>query len=220
MTFDKHGITTILFDLDGTLIDSIELILASYRHTMAAHGREVPPDTVWLAGLGTPLWVQFAHFTDDQAELDRMVATYREHNLQHHDSLVREYPGVRSAVNNLHAMGMTLGIVTSKMRDTAFRGLAVCGYDAAVFEILIGADDVAEHKPSPVPILAALARLNVVPAGVVYVGDSPHDMNAGRAAEVTAAAVRWGPFPDEILAPTKPDIWIDDPVELRTLAGS
>src|SRR2546422_3695175 len=76
------SLSTFLFDLDGTLIDSIELILRSYRHTMRTHRGLEPPDEVWMQGLGTPLWVQFRHWTEDPAEIDAMVATYRAYNLE------------------------------------------------------------------------------------------------------------------------------------------
>src|SRR5881296_4552874 len=118
-------LSTFLFDLDGTLIDSIELILRSYRHTMRLHRGHEPPDDVWMTGLGTPLWVQFRHFTEDPAEIEAMVATYRAYNLAHHDELVRPYAGVVEAVLALRSHGQTLGLVTSKMRSGAVRGLQV-----------------------------------------------------------------------------------------------
>src|SRR5260370_9479293 len=122
---------TFLFDLDGTLIDSIELILRSYRHTMRLHGREVPSDDVWMRGLGTPLWVQFRQFTDDPSELDAMVATYREYNMAHHDELVRPYAGVVEAALGLQGPGPTLGLVTTKMRTRSVRGLNAPALESA-----------------------------------------------------------------------------------------
>src|SRR5881296_4354803 len=103
------ALSTFLFDLDGTLIDSIELILRSYRHTLRTHRGLEPPDEVWMKGLGTPLWVQFKSWTDDPVEIDAMVATYRAYNLAHHDALVRPYDGVVSAVRALRDRGKTLG---------------------------------------------------------------------------------------------------------------
>ena len=84
-------LTTFLFDLDGTIIDSIELIVRSYRHTMALHrsNEPLPPDDMWIQGLGTPLWAQFGQITDDKEEVEAMVQTYRTYNLMHHDALVR-----------------------------------------------------------------------------------------------------------------------------------
>jgi pyrophosphatase PpaX len=207
----------VLFDLDGTLIDSVELILSSYRHTLRVHRGTVPADEVWLEGLGTPLWEQFRRFTTDATEIDAMVATYREHNLAHHDGMVREYPGVRPAVQRLHARGVRLGVVTSKLRGGAERGLRRCGFDG-MFEVLVCADDVERPKPHPEPVLRALDALAATPAEALFIGDSPHDLASGRAAGVRTGAVLWGPFPREQLARHEPDYWFARPVELEQLA--
>ena len=87
-------ITTVLFDLDGTLIDSVRLILDSYHHTLASHGLEARHDDFWLEGLGTPLRVQFKPWAHDPAKMEAMIATYREYNLTRHDGMVTAYPGV------------------------------------------------------------------------------------------------------------------------------
>jgi pyrophosphatase PpaX len=207
--------TTYLFDLDGTLLDSVELILASYRHTALAHRGEAPDDAVWLAGLGTPLRTQLRHLSDDPAEIEAMTATYREHNLANHDRMVRPYDGVVHAVRGLTSRG-TLGLVTSKLRQGALRGLRVADLEEA-FSVVIGADDVDRHKPDPAPVLAAIERLGADPSTTVFIGDSPHDMAAGRAAGVRTAAALWGPFPRETLEPHRPDYWLYAPADLATL---
>src|SRR6185503_4771064 len=102
----------VLFDLDGTLIDSIELILESYRHTMRVHRGDAMSDDLWLSGLGTPLRVQFRSFTDDPAEIEAMVATYREWNLANHDAMVGAYPDALNTLKRLKAECARLGIVT------------------------------------------------------------------------------------------------------------
>ena len=209
----------VLFDLDGTLIDSIDLILRSYRHTLVTHRGETPPDDVWLAGLGTPLRAQFGRFTEDEAEISAMVETYRDYNLAHHDAMVRPYPGVLDAVRRLHAGGRRLAIVTSKKHDGAERGLRRCGFDG-LFPVVVGADDVERHKPEPEPVLRALELLSVAPDDAVFVGDSPHDLAAGRAAGVRTAAVGWGPFPRAQLEGQAPDFWIDRADDLLQFGGA
>jgi len=209
-------LSTFLFDLDGTLIDSIELILRSYRHTMRLHRGHEPSDDVWMEGLGTPLWVQFRHFTEDPAEIEAMVATYRAYNLAHHDELVRPYDGVVEAVRALRARKKTLGLVTSKMRSGALRGLRVAGLEDA-FQVIVGADEVTHPKPHPEPVLMALERLRAPAAGAVFVGDSRHDVECGRAAGVKTAAVLWGPFDRAHLADLEPDYWLERPEDLATL---
>ncbi len=210
---------TFLFDLDGTLIDSIELILSSYRHTMMVHRGTVPPDHRWLEGLGTPVRVQLRSFSDDPAEIEAMVATYRSHNHEHHDQLIRGYPGVPEALERLRELGARMAIVTSKMRETATRGLVRCGI-AHFFDVLVCADDVERPKPDPEPVKRALEWLGATAEGAVFVGDSVHDMKAGRAASVEIAAALWGPFPRESLAPYRPDYWLTRPSELSTLGAA
>ncbi len=211
-------LNTFLFDLDGTIIDSIELILRSYRHTMAHHrGDEPPPpDDVWIKGLGTPLWAQFGEITDDKEEIERMVQTYRTYNLTHHDALVKPYEGVVAEIRRLKDSGKQLGVVTSKLRDGAMRGLRVSGLDQA-FDLVLGCDDVTHSKPHPEPVLKAVAALGVSKESTVFVGDSRHDMKSGRAAGVKTAAVLWGPFDREDLEDLSPDYWLEKPQDLREL---
>jgi pyrophosphatase PpaX len=211
------ALTTFLFDLDGTLIDSIELILRSYRHTMRTHRGTEPPDTVWMEGLGTPLSVQFRHWTDDETEIRAMVETYREYNLAHHDELVRPYDGVVAEVRRLHDEGKALGLVTSKMRGGAIKGLRLAGLED-VFEVVVGSDDVTNPKPHPEPVLSALEHLDRTPAEAVFIGDSRHDLECGRAAGVTTAAVLWGPFDRSHLQDLEPDYWLEQPRDLALLS--
>jgi len=212
-------LTTVLFDLDGTLLDSTELILSSYRHTLRSHRGEVPPDEVWIEGLGTPLRVQFRRFTDDPNEIDAMVATYRDHNLAHHDAMVSAFPGIAEAVRQLMERGVKLGIVTSKNRSSTIRGLQSGSLDN-LFEVLVTADDVESPKPDPEPVRLALEQLDTEAEETVFVGDSPHDLVAGRAAGVATAAVLWTPFRREQLALHRPDYWIENPAQLVELAST
>ena len=206
----------VLFDLDGTLIDSIGLILDSYRHTLAAHGLPALPDRHWTMGIGTPLWVQLAPFATEALPLDTLIATYREYNLAHHDARVTAFGGIVDAVNDLRALGCRLGIVTSKNRAGAHRGLALVGL-AHAFELTIAADDVERAKPDPEPVLCALDRLGAEPQQAVYVGDSVHDIHAGRAARVATVAVLWGQNTRDELAAAAPDYWVEAPADLVAL---
>jgi pyrophosphatase PpaX len=211
------ALTTFLFDLDGTLIDSIELILRSYRHTMQTHRGVAPPDEVWMEGLGTPLWVQFRDWTEDETEIRAMVDTYRSYNLAHHDELVRPYDGVVAEVRRLQADGKALGLVTSKLRGGARQGLRLAGIEDA-FTVVVGADDVANPKPHPEPVLIALERLGRTPKEAVFIGDSRHDLECGRAAGVATAAVLWGPFDRAHLQDLEPDYWLEQPRDLVRLS--
>lgn len=202
--------STILFDLDGTLIDSIELILESYRHTMRIHRGDAMADALWLEGLGTPLRVQFKSFTEDPVEIEAMIATYRDWNIANHDSMVVAYPGALETVKALKARGARLGIVTSKNDRGLARGLSHCGFDG-LFESLVTCDTLAESKPDPAPVRKCLELMGqLTPTNsMLFVGDSPHDIAAGRDAGIDTAACLWGPFDRGRIAREGPTWWLE-----------
>ena len=180
----------ILFDLDGTLIDSVRLILDSYHHTMRSHGLPARSDDHWLHGLGTPLSAQLAEWGDDPDTLMALIATYREYNLEHHDRMVTVYPGIVEVVRAIREAGVSTGLVTSKNRNGALRGLGVAGL-VDMMDVLVCADEVDNPKPHPEPVEKAVRLLDGNPVQTIYVGDSIHDMQSGRAAGVRTAAALW-----------------------------
>lgn len=193
----------VLFDLDGTLIDSIELILSSARHAFQGRGGYVPDDAEWLTGVGIPLISMFQRYTQDPAEIEALIAKYREYQLAHHDRLVRCYDAVLETVDFIRAAGHPVGIVTSKAVWLARRGLDHVGLGPH-FDLIIGCDSCQRHKPDPEPVLVALERLGYLPGDAVFVGDSVHDIHAGNAAGVTTIAALWGPFGREDLVASRP----------------
>jgi len=207
---------TFLFDLDGTLLDSIDLILTSFHHTSRVHlGREFP-DSHWLGGIGTPLRAQLSRMAASEEELDAMLATYRIHNLEHHDEMAKPYPGVVELVRELHHREANLALVTSKLRMGAERGLQLLDLEEEL-AVRVCADDVVRGKPHPEPVLKALGELGVGPSEAVLIGDSAHDIHAGKSAGVMTAAVSWGPFGREILQAAGPDLWIEEPRQVLAL---
>jgi pyrophosphatase PpaX len=209
-------LATALFDLDGTLIDSIRLILDSYHHTLTQHNLPARTDEEWLRGVGTPLHVQFSEWHGSPETLEAMIATYREYNLKHHDQMVTVYPGVLAAIREIKAAGIQTGLVTSKNRYGALRGLTLVGLEA-LMDVLVCADEVTNPKPHPEPVEKAVALLGADPATTVYVGDSIHDMLSGRAAGVRTAAALWGPFGRAHLETANPDYWLEKPGDLVAL---
>ena len=212
----RAGFGAYLFDLDGTLIDSIDLIFRAYRHTAERHLSISPPDSVWREGLGTPLRQQLSAVCDDPELIEAMVATYREYHFAHHHEGVKAYPEVVEVVGSLAARGARLGVVTSKLRAGAERGLAATGL-MEFFHTIVPADEVSRAKPHPEPVLAALERLGVEAADAVFIGDSPHDIAAGREARVATAGVLWGPFAREELTLASADFLLESPVQILGL---
>ena len=205
----QTSLDTILFDLDGTLVDSADLILASWRHTMDAHFDEPPPEDVWLRTLGQPLRAQFGYLVDTADEVQAMVDTYLEHNLREHERLIRTFPRVAETLVELRGNGARLGVVTSKARLGTARSLAACGLAEALFDVIVTSDEPVPHKPDPAPVRLALERLDAAPDTAAYVGDSVWDMRAGHAAGVTTIAALWGPFSERELAIERPHIMLD-----------
>jgi pyrophosphatase PpaX len=196
----------VLFDLDGTLIDSIELLLSSSRHAFEGRSR-APTTEEWVQGIGTPLVEQLRQFTDTEEEVALLLDRYRSYQREHHDRLTRCYDGVPDVVAELFDRGHPLAIVTSKASPIAHQSLAFVGLDQ-YFPVVVGFDETTRHKPDPEPVTVALSRLGVSAEHAVFVGDSPHDIHAGNAAGVITVAALWGPFDRETLAAAKPNHFI------------
>jgi pyrophosphatase PpaX len=206
----------ILLDLDGTLVDTVPFILSSVRHAFA--GRPgAPSDAEWIAGIGQPLRVQLARHARGEDDLDALVARYRAHQREHHDRATRPFAGALEAVRALAAAGHALAVVTGKLAEPAARTLAHVGM-APFVDVLVGADSCPRHKPDPEPVLLALSRLGVRPEDAVFLGDSPADVAAGRAAGVTTAAALWGAASREVLLAAGPTHALGEVAELVALA--
>jgi len=210
---------TILFDLDGTLIDSTELIVDSYHHTFKAHGLPTPTREEIVDGIGTPLVAVFGKLSEDVGTIDQWIATYREYNLANHDMRVRVFPGVVDMVQQIHRSGRSIGIVTSKNHSGARRGLALAGLEEMV-SVVIGADDVVNHKPHPEPVEKALTALGSRPISAAFIGDSHHDIASGKAAGVMTIAVTWGAVSRPRLEEAGPDRIVDAPEQILAAIGN
>jgi pyrophosphatase PpaX len=202
----------ILFDLDGTLIDTIELILSSARHAFEEWPVR-PTDEEWVRGIGTPLVQQLRAYAANDDEVALLLARYRRYQNEHHDRLTRCYDDVPDVIAALADRGHQMAVVTSKASPIAHQSLAFVGLDH-FFPVVVGYDDTARHKPDPEPVRVALSRLGVSPDDAVFVGDSPHDILAGNGADVMTIAALWGPFDRETLADARPDHFIECMAEL------
>jgi len=190
--------TPVLFDLDGTLVDTIDLLLQSMRFAFADRVGPSPTTPEWVAGIGTPLQTQLRAFATSDADLARLTDRYRTYQREHHDALTRCYAGALETVCHLSDQGHPLAIVTSKANDIAHRTAAHVGLTRFV-PVIIGIESTTRHKPDPEPVRFALEQLGASERGAFFVGDSPHDIAAGNAAGVTTVAALWGAFSPEAL---------------------
>ena len=202
----------VLFDLDGTLLDSGWMILASMRHaTRTVLAREIPDDEL-LATVGGP-GLSEAMVMLDPDRSEELVAVYREHNEALHDELVA-CAGIEPVIARLHAEGRRLGVVTAKRHATVELAAHALPF-LRHFELVVAWEDTERHKPNPDPILFALDRFDVAASDAAYVGDSPFDLAAARAAGAFAVGVGWGGIhPLERLAAENPDALVETPEEL------
>ena len=204
--------TAVLFDFDGTLVDTTELIYQSLRHaTREILGREIPRETL-MANVGQPLPRQMELLVDDgpgedAAELaERLLESYQIHNEALHDDLIRQFPEVEASLARLRSAGIKLAVVTSKRRPSVDLALKTFPTLGRVTDRFVTMEDTTEHKSHPAPLLKALELLgDVPPKEAAYVGDSPHDVAAARAAGTTSVAVSWGAFSEDALRATEPD---------------
>ncbi|WP_017472438.1 pyrophosphatase PpaX [Amphibacillus jilinensis] len=208
------AIKTLLFDLDGTLIDTNELIIASFHHTFKKHTDHNYSKEEILPFIGPPLIDTMKHVNPERAQ--EMMDTYREHNLANHDAYVKAYPTVVETIKILHQQGYKLGIVTTKITATAKLGLEITGL-APYFDVVIGLDEVEHAKPHPEPVIKALHALDRTPVDTIMIGDNYHDIEAGQNAGTKTAGVSWTIKGRESLVKLKPDYMLEHMSDLLTI---
>ena len=202
---------TIFFDLDGTLANTIPLIVASYQHAFREVRGEEIEDARARAWIGRPLLGALLEEDPERGhELDR---TYREWNLANTSRLIERYDGVPEMLTTLTEAGADLHVVTSKRRETARLALAGVGIDHLI-DVAGGLEDTTKHKPDPDPLLAAAAKVGVDPTTAVYVGDATVDILAATAAGMAGVAVTWGAGERAALEATDPETIVDTVDEL------
>jgi pyrophosphatase PpaX len=204
---------TVLFDLDGTLVDSAAMILASFRHATRTVLRREIPDQELLAAVGGPgLRAQMEALAPDC--VDELIHVYSEHNVGLHPGL-QACDGTLHLLETLKEQGRRLGVVTAKRRATLALAFEVLPELEAYFDATIAAEDTNRHKPHPQPLLAALERLDETPDHAAYIGDSPFDVQAAKAAQMGAIVVSWGAIhARERLERERPDAIVDTCEEL------
>jgi pyrophosphatase PpaX len=203
----------VLFDLDGTLIDSGPIILASMQHAVrTVLEREIAYEELAATVGGQGLVAQMAELDPDR--VDELVEVYREHNDPLHDTL-EAFAGMVDVIPRLRAEGRRLGIVTAKRHRTVALAVERFPWLEEQFDVVVAYEDTDRHKPEPDPVLEALSRLEAEPSEAAYVGDSPFDIQAAKEAGAFAVAVAWGGIhTDERLLAEEPDAFVHSPEDL------
>ena len=199
-----------LFDFDGTLVDTTEMIYQGMRHAASTVlGREDIPRESLLANVGQPLPRQMELIDAEKAEL--LLDAYRHHHEENHDALIEEFPQVAQALSRLRSAGIKVAVVTSKRRGSVEMALSNFPDLRDVVDRFVTMEDTKEHKPHPEPLWRGLELVGGVPKEeAAYVGDSPFDVEAAKAAGLTSVAVSWGAFSEDRLREAEPDHLVPD----------
>jgi len=199
---------TLLFDLDGTIINTNELIIQSFLYTLEQFypGKYQREDLI--PHMGKPLYEQMVTFGEEE-KAQAMIDVYREHNIRTHDEMVEEFPYVKEVLKELFEAGATLGVVTTKMRNTTEMGLKLFGLDQYMSTI-VSYEDTEYHKPAPEPVLLGMKKLSADPKTTLMVGDSQYDIQSAQNAGVTSVGVGWSIKGPDFLKQFNPDFMLED----------
>jgi pyrophosphatase PpaX len=206
-------IDCVLFDLDGTLVDTVDLIYLSFDYAVkTVLGKELTRDQL-LENMGRPLLVQMQNFS--RTEAGRLIEAYNSHNLNYHDKFIKAYPQTSQTLSWLrNEKNVKIGVVTSKKKELSRRGLEITGLLGYV-EVLVAMEDTTHHKPEPAPVRLALEELGRQARTALFIGDSPFDLLAGRRAGTYTGAALWGPFSRAQLLEHEPDLALENIGELQ-----
>lgn len=208
-------IKLVLFDLDGTLIKSTELIMEAFRVTFKKYFPEVDVESVVTNFLGQTLWVTFGDYLKDDQSIDEIIAFYRKTSEKLIQSEMKAYPNAKETLKDLVNQGVRIGVVTSKMHSVAKEHLKLVGLDEYV-EHLVGYEDVELHKPDKEPLIKALSLFNMNAEESIYVGDHENDIRAAKACQMMSCAVTYSHRLKEMLA-YMPDYAIDDLLQIKDI---
>ena len=207
-------IKAVLFDLDGTLINTNDLILKSFKHTFKTILDLEPTEEEITMNYGRPLQEIFKSY--DENRIEEMINCYRKINLELHDDECKEFADVDLMLQTLKNKGIKIGVVTSKKSDMAERGAKLMGI-FKYFDTFITPEVTIRHKPEGEPVLKACENLGVSPGEALMVGDSPYDILAGKNAGAKTCGVKYTALPIEKLQESKPDFYVDKPLEILDL---
>jgi pyrophosphatase PpaX len=226
----ENSVNLLLFDFDGTLVNTTPLILRTFRATWEQVFGFVYEDSQYIRTFGMLLPKAMRALTEQAiaegrvarpvdrsaflaAMEEELTLAYRAFNRKWHDEMIEPFDGVEETLGELKSREFGLGVVSSKMRAGLLRGLNFFQM-SGLFDVIIAGDDCENHKPHPEPLLRAIGMMGAEPRETAYIGDSVYDIIAGRAARVRTAAAMWGPFPRTELESLHPDYLLDDPRDM------
>ncbi len=199
---------TLLFDLDGTLLDTNDLIIHSFLYTLEQFFPGKYTREALIPHMGKPLYEQMVYFGDEKLA-DEMVNVYREHNIRTHNEMVKDFPYVKEVLMYLYEQGAKMGVVTSKGIITTEMGLKLYGL-YSLMGTIVTIEDTEKHKPNPEPVLLAMDRLHADPKTTLMVGDSQYDIQAAQNAGITSVGVAWSLKGPDFLEQFNPDYMLKD----------
>lgn len=206
----------ILFDFDGTLINTNDLIVLALNRTSEKFlGKRLSQDDL-NSILGKYLDEQMSCLSGKHCQ--NMALFYREFYENNEEAMTREFPGMPETLAGLKNLGCSMAIVSAKGREGIERGLSFFGY-GNYFDAIISAYDVENNKPHPEPALKAMKALNAQPGETLLVGDSPYDILCGKNAGIKTVLAAWTIFPRQGLLALKPDYIAEKPQDLAVIAS-
>lgn len=205
-------IEAILFDLDGTLLDTNELIFSSFREAFSkCLNLNLKNDEIAMY-FGKPLEYSFSSYGNKE-KVEEMIATYRNYNDKNHDENCMPFKGVKRILKELQNRGIKIAIVTSKRKIMSERGMKISGIYEFV-DVIITPECTDKHKPDKAPALKACELLSVSPENSIFVGDSTFDILCGKDAGCHTCAVNYTALPIHELEKVEPDFFISEFSEL------
>lgn len=212
------AIKTVLFDLDGTILNTNELIVSSFLYTLDYFypGQYEREDVVPF--IGPPLVVTFGQMTADEQQVEACIEMYRKHNHEHHDTMAKSFPQVKEVLSKLKEAGIQIGIVTSKLRSTVDMGIQLLGIES-LLDVIVAVDDVKNPKPHPEPVLLAMEKLGAKKDETLMVGDYRSDIESGKGAGVKTAGVTWTWHGEDSLRQANPDYMLHEMKDLLKIVG-
>jgi pyrophosphatase PpaX len=212
----NNKLTTLLFDLDGTLIDTNDLIIKSFLHTLEQYFPGEYKRNDVLPFLGPTLDDTFSKINPEK--VDEMCHVYRTYNKATHDSLVKEFPGVPETIKTLKEAGFKMGIVTSKMSDVAMMGMNLTKL-TPYFDTIVAYEHIEKPKPDPEAIYKALDALGSSPEEAIMVGDNGSDILAGKNAGTLTVGVSWSIKGRDFVSSFEPDYMLDKITDIYPIVG-